>query len=462
MSDCLSLPLQGMRVLDLSYVFAVPYMAGLMSDLGAEVIKIEGPHKLDQTRGRAFGPYLDNQTGQDPWNRSGIFHVLNRGKKSMVLDMGTEQGRDIFRNLVLKSDFVLENFTPRVMRKWGFHYDELKKIKPSIIMLSNTGYGASGPWSSFPSQGTTLEATMGITYYTGYRGDKPWKVGQSYPDFLACWTGLNAVFAALAHRRKTGLGQWVDLGMYQVGAALVPQAILNEQIHGPAMERMGNEDTQHVPSNLYRAAGPDQWLALTVTDDEQWVSLTKLMGQPELAQDERMRSASARRKHRDEVNAVLTRWVLGHDAMELTHALQSLGIAAGPVMHCRDLLLDEHLKARGFYEIVQHGDPIGPRPIISRPYRLKYRDAHIRKRAPRFGEDNQAIMRDLLSMSPEQIQAAYAAGAVQDAPTQPGRSGTTDIEQGLRLGTLTLVDPDYKSRLGIDQAVQEVPEQDER
>lgn len=358
----------------------------------------------------------------------------------------------MFSNLVLESDFVLENFTPRVMQKWGFHYDELKKIKPSIIMLSNTGYGASGPWSSFPSQGTTLEATMGITYYTGYRGDKPWKVGQSYPDFLACWAGLNAVFAALLHRQKTGLGQWIDLGMYQVGAALVGQAILNEQVNGPSLERLGNEDSRHVPSNLYRTAGTDQWLALTVTTDEQWARLASLMGQASLALDPRMQSASARRIHRDTINALVAQWAVNHDAMELTHALQGLGIAAGPVMHCRDLLLDEHLKARGFYEVIEHGEPIGARPLISRPYRLKYRDAHIHKRAPRFGEDNQAIMRDLLNMTPAQIQAAYEAGAVRDVPTQPGRSGVTDIEQGMRLGTLTLVDPDYKEKLGIDPA----------
>src|SRR3974377_109431 len=138
--------------------------------------------------------------------------------------MGEEEGLAVFRKLVERSDIVLENYTPRIMPKWGLDYPELKRINPSIIMLSNTGYGSTGPWSAFPSQGTTLEATMGITFYTGYRGEKPSKVGQSYPDFLACWSGLCALFAALAHRRKSGEGQWIDLGMYQTGSALVAGA----------------------------------------------------------------------------------------------------------------------------------------------------------------------------------------------------------------------------------------------
>lgn len=282
-----TLPLNGIRVLDLSYVFAVPYMAGLLSDLGAEVIKIEAPHKLDQTRGRAFGPYLDNDPAQDPWNRSGIFYVVNRGKRSLAMDLGQPQGQELFRELVAKSDIVLENFTPRVMRKWGLNYDELKKIKPSLIMLSNTGYGSTGPWSSFPSQGTTLEATMGITFYTGYRDDKPWKVGQSYPDFIACWAGLNALWAAIAHMRKTGQGQWIDVGMYQLGVALMPEPLLQKQLDGTEPVRMGNEHPEHVPSNLYRAQGEDQWLALTVRTDTQWAALTSLMQKPELASDPR-------------------------------------------------------------------------------------------------------------------------------------------------------------------------------
>ena len=440
-----TLPLNGMRVLDLSYVFAVPYMAGLLSDLGAEVIKIEAPHKLDQTRGRAFGPYLDNDPAQDPWNRSGIFYVVNRGKRSLAMDFGHAQGQEIFRELVAKSDIVLDNFTPRVLRKWGLNYDELKKIKPSLIMLSNTGYGSTGPWSSFPSQGTTLEATMGITFYTGYRGDKPWKVGQSYPDFIACWAGLNGLWAAIAHLRKTGQGQWVDVGMYQLGVALMPEPLLQKQLDGTEPVRMGNEHAEYVPSNLYQAQGEDQWLALTVQTDAQWASLTKLMRQPELATDTRFETAAARRLNRDAVNALVAAWCASRSPRDLFEQLQAHGIAAAPVLNSRDLLRDPHLKHRQFYETVSHPEPIGERPIIGRPYKLRFRDAHIKKPGPRFGEDNDSILRDILGKTPEEINALKASNVVSDLPTNPGLSGTMDTESMLSLKTLVAVDRDYRT-----------------
>lgn len=441
-----TLPLTGMRVLDLSYVFAVPYMAGLLSDLGAEVIKIEAPHKLDQTRGRAFGPYLDNDPAQDPWNRSGIFYVVNRGKRSLAMDLSQPGGQEIFRELVAKSDIVLENFTPRVMRKWGLHYDELKKIKPSLIMLSNTGYGSTGPWSSFPSQGTTLEATMGITFYTGYRGDKPWKVGQSYPDFIACWAGLNGLWAAIAHMRKTGQGQWVDVGMYQLGVALMPEPLLQKQLDGTEPIRMGNEHAEHVPSNLYQTQGMDQWLALTIQTDSQWVTLTTLMQKTELASDPRFGTAPARLRNRDAVNALVAAWCLKHTSQVLFEQLQAHGVAAAPVLNSRDLLRDPHLKHRNFYETVSHPEPIGERPLIGRPYKLRFRDAHIKKSGPRFGEDNDSILREILGKTPEQISALKDSNVVSDFPTNPGLSGTMDTESMLKLKTLVAVDQDYRTK----------------
>ena len=441
-----TLPLTGIRVLDLSYVFAVPYMAGLLSDLGAEVIKIEAPHKLDQTRGRAFGPYLDNDPAQDPWNRSGIFYVVNRGKRSLAMDLGSTQGQEIFRELVAKSDIVLDNFTPRVMRKWGLNYDELKKIKPSLIMLSNTGYGSTGPWSSFPSQGTTLEATMGITFYTGYRDDKPWKVGQSYPDFIACWAGLNGLWAAIAHMRKTGQGQWIDVGMYQLGVALMPEPLLQKQLDGTAPVRMGNEHAQHVPSNLYQAHGDDQWIALTVRTDAQWTALASLMQQPALATDLRFSTTAARRLNRETVNTLVAQWCIAHSPKELFEQLQAQGIAAAPVLNSRDLLRDPHLRHRKFYETVLHPEPIGERPIIGRPYKLRFRDAHIKKPGPRFGEDNDSILKDILGKTPQQIEELKASNVVSDLPTNPGLSGTMDTESMLRLKTLIAVDPDYRTK----------------
>jgi crotonobetainyl-CoA:carnitine CoA-transferase CaiB-like acyl-CoA transferase len=439
------LPLAGLRVIDLSYVFAVPYMAALMSDLGAEVIKIEGPHRLDQTRSGAFGPHLDNDPGTDPWNRSGSFHVLNRGKRSLLLDLSGEEGRDALRKMVRDADFVLENYTPRVLRDWGLDHEALREINPALIMLSNTGYGATGPWSSFPSQGTTLEATMGITHYTGYRGDKPWKVGQSYPDFLACWSGLTALFAALRHRRRSGEGQWIDLGMYQLGAVTMPEPLLQWQLDGCDPQRIGNEHALHVPSNLYPAQGVDQWVAITVSSDAQWRRLAARIG---LDGDRRLECEAGRREQRALIDEAVANWTARQEAWAVTRLLQAEGIASGPVLNNRDLLLDPQLRQRGFYEAVEHPLPVGLRPIIGRPYRMRNRRPRIQRPAPRLGEHGHAALREMFGFSEHELARVRAGASAQ--PTTTVVPGALDMQAALQSRTVTALDADYRQRLGVE------------
>ena len=443
------LPLEGLRVIDLATVIAVPYMAGLLSDLGAEVIKIESPHKLDPTRQGVLTTYLENDTRVDGINRSGMFNVVNRGKRSLVLDMARAEGKQVLRELIARSDIVVDNFTPRVMSGWGLGPDVLRRLNPRLVSLSNTGYGSSGPWRNFPSQGTTLEATMGIAAYTGYRGDKPWKVGQSYPDFLACWTGLAAIFAALHHVRETGEGQWIDLGMYQVGAALIPQALLQFQLDGSEPQRIGNEDEWHVPSNAYPCAGDDCWVALSVVDDAQWQLLAQAIAGDGLAVDAALASEPARRERREEVNALVAGWVRDQDARTLTRKLQALGIACGPVLNNRDLLLDEHLRSRGFHERVPLDPPMGVRPIMGRPWKLARREVRIRKPAPRYGEDGRAILREVLQMDEARIEALFESRVACTAPITPKPFDAMGLAELQRLKAIHEVDPDYRRKLDL-------------
>ncbi|MEN9378561.1 MAG: hypothetical protein RJB15_239 [Pseudomonadota bacterium] len=444
MNNSTSLPLDGLRVLDLSYVFAVPYIGALLADLGAEVIKVEAPNRLDLTRGMAFARYADNDPGKEPWNRSGVFNVLNRGKKSIALDLNSDEGKKLFFELLQDTDILLENFTPRVMRKWNMQYEELSKIKPSLIMLSNTGYGSGGPWSEFPSQGTTLEATMGLTQYTGYRNDKPWKAGQSYPDFLATWSGLLAIFAALTYRKRSGLGQWIDLGMYQVGSALIAEAILQYQIDGTDIKRTGNEDPMHVPSNIYQAKGEDRWVAISINSDDEWRILAKLMNCPELADDARYKNEFSRRERRDEIDKIVSSWTKDKDSMDLMMTLQNQGIACGPVFNSRDLLINEQLRHRNFYQMIEHKFDIGARPIIGRPYCFRNRKIKISKPAPGFGEDTQQILRYELNLKDLEIGALFRNRIVSDRPIDPGEAQSWNITENLKLKTLVEFDVDYK------------------
>jgi len=348
---------------------------------------------------------------------------------------------------------VINNYTPRVLRNWGLGYEQLVKIRPDLILLSNTGYGSSGPWSPFPVQGTVLENTMGITAYSGYRNDKPWKVGQSYPDFITCWTGLLALMAAILHRKATGDGQLIDMGMYQIGVALMPEPILALQVNGETWERIGNEDRAHVPSNVYPAKGDDKWLAVSVTSDEHWAAFAQVIGRAELATDERFREASQRRMRREEIDAMVRTWSAERDAWTATRALQAAGIAAGPVLNNRDLLLDPHLRDRGFYERVEHWQPMGVRPLIARPFVFRNTALRIRKAAPRYAEDNSYVLRDVLHLDEAEIGTLYSEGITSDAPTFKPNVRPDDLEPGLRDGSIKEIDGNYREKLGLGRVV---------
>jgi len=272
------LPLEGIRVIDTSSVFAMPYTAGMMADLGAEVIKVEALQRLDQIRGSAWSVWPDNEPGERPWDRSGVLCTLNRGKRSFILDLSKEEGRTIFRDLVRISDIVVENYTTRVMRGWGLDYANLREIKPDIIHLSNTGYGHNSPWESYPVQGTSLEPMAGISHFSGYIGDRPWKIAQSYPDFVAMWHALFCTMAALRHRALTGEGQWIDVGMYQVNVGFLGEAILDYGANGRLGGRIGNRDRTGAVQGCYRCMSDERWLTVTARNDEEWRALRSLAG----------------------------------------------------------------------------------------------------------------------------------------------------------------------------------------
>jgi crotonobetainyl-CoA:carnitine CoA-transferase CaiB-like acyl-CoA transferase len=429
-------PLSGMLVVDLSTVFAVPYVGALLSDFGAEVVKVEAPAKLDQSRS-SFGASFDNDPSGDYWNKASTFQVLNRGKRSVAIDLSTASGRSALRALVDKADILLENFTPRVMRKWGMTYEQLAQANPGLIMLSNTGYGSTGPWASFKAQGTTLEATMGLTSVTGYPGEGPAKAGQSYPDFLACWTGLLAILAALTSRYETGQGQWIDLGMHQLGATVIPEALISWQASGQQPPRVGDRDVDALFSGLFSTAEPGHLVAVSVICPRQLGALAGLVpGVPETVADVDEPNTALRQR--------LTAWTCTRTVAEVCAALQSIGVAAGPVMNAQDLLQDLHVASRGFYEWVDHGETSGYRPLIGRPFSWKSSRSHvaIASRAPRFAEHNEYVLTKLASLDDSAYQPLRATSVIVDAPVDPPRARPLAIDDMVRRGSLTM-DPDY-------------------
>ena len=447
------LPLDGIRILDSTYVFALPYAGGQLADLGAEVIKIEGPGRPDVTRtGGYAGSFPENEPGVDWWNRPSTYNLLNRGKRSLVLDLSEECGRDLFRELVAVSDVVMENFTPRVMRRWNLDYPHLREIKPDIILVSNTGYGhGDGPYSGYPAQATTQEGTHGHCWITGYPEGEPAKAGASFVDFLSTWSAIFALGAALRYRHRTGRGQWIDIAMYQAGVMFMSEYILDAAVNGREGGRIGNRHPYRAPQGCYPAAGADQWIALSVGDDGEWQALCQLMRRPDLAADARFADLPARQQHHDALDAIIGEWTAGYDKYDLMHRLQGMGIPAGPVLTGREVHFDPHYQSRGFIEPVEFPPErgVGVRPLMGRPYKLAGTPLSIRGPGPAFGQDNAPLLQDLLGMDAAAYQDLADAGIIADTPTSGEPSPQMEPARALEMGLLADYDPEYRERLGL-------------
>jgi crotonobetainyl-CoA:carnitine CoA-transferase CaiB-like acyl-CoA transferase len=457
-----ALPLAGIRVIDLSRVFAMPYAGAYLADLGAEVIKVESCHFLDTTR-TITGPYPDNATGELYWEQGGTFHTLNRGKRSLTLDFRSEAAVNIMKRLVQVSDVLLENFTPRVLARFGLDYPHLKALKPDLIMLSNTGYGNSGPWSNFGAMASALEPTHGTGAFMGYLepdtsdrlvpGQVPNKIGNSYTDFLATWTALLSLLAALLYRARTGRGMWIDLAMYQVGVSFIGEGLLDFVHNGRRTRRLGNRHEYMSPHGCYPCLGKDAWVALAVRDNADWQAFCAVLGHPELTADPRFADPITRYQHQDELDTIVARWTSSQDQYQVMEALQSRGVPAGPVLNARQLLADPHLHARGFFEVVDHPPEagLGRREYISRGWKLSGSDVRMRQPAPLLGEANDYVLRQVLGLAQWEIDQLRQEGVIGERPAEGRLPSTVPLAHQVELGWIVAQDPGYQGSWGREK-----------
>ncbi len=449
-------PLQNIRVVDLSRVFAMPFAGAQLADLGAEVIKIDTCQaQFMETTRTITGPMPDNQAGELWWEQGGTFQTLNRGKRSLTLDLRSEEAQAILKDLVSVSDIVLENFTPRVMARFGLDYASLRAVNPDLIMVSNTGYGHSGPWRDFGAMASALEPTHGTGAFMGYldEGDSgrlqpgavPNKVGNSYTDFLATWTALVSVMAALLHRARTGRGAWIDLAMYQAGASFIGEGLLAYSFNGQRNRRIGNRHTSMAPHGCYPCQGEDQWVTVAVRNDTDWQAFCGAIGSPDLAADTRFATAPQRLAHQDELDEMVAGWTRERNSYEVMETLQQAGVPAGPVLTAGQALRDPHFGHRGFFERVDHPAEtgLGTKEYIGRGWKFSDSDAAVRGPAPLLGEANEYALRDILGLSSGQLEALADQEIIGAAPIGGRPPSSVSMETQVELGWIAAYHPAF-------------------
>ena len=399
-------PLAGVRVADFTWVWAGPFCTLQLAHLGAEVIRVETASRLCVTR--LLPPFAEFKPGP---NRSGYFNQYNQGKKSITLDLKRPEGIAVAKRLAAASDVVVENFAAGVMDRMGLGWDVLRALRRDLIMIALSGYGATGPDHDKVSYGPAQVPLSGMSSVTGYRDFPPMHVGVSYGDPTGGLHGAVAVLAALLHRSRTGEGQYIDLSQWETSMAVLPEALLAWTMNGVQPARDGNRDPDMAPHGVFRAAGEDRWLAIVVEDDAAWRRLAAVIGRPELAEDARFATLSARKAHEDELEAIVGAWTATRDAGEATAVLQEAGIGAFPAARNRDLADDPHLAARGFLVDLEHPE-VGVRRHLGVPWRMANHDSSVRRPAPCLGADTDQVLRDVCGYDADEIAALRAANVL--------------------------------------------------
>lgn len=415
------LPLNGIRVIDLSMWFAGPMCTRLLGDMGAEVIKVESIRHIDPWRGgvdpeRAKLAFpLRPPTGR-PYDGNPGFNLQNRNKYGITLDLNTPEGKDILLRLVKVSDVLVENYSPRVMPKLGLDYPVLKAVNQKLIMMSLPALGSTGRDRDYLAFGQTIDCMSGMAYLTGYMGEEPMlQSGLSYGDPLS---GMNAAFsvvAALNHRRRTGDGLHIELSQVEGLIAFNADSVMDYTMNARVRERMGNRDRLMAPHGCYRCKGEDQWLAIAVPDDDTWRRLRQAMGNPVWSAEARFGDALGRYANQDEMDRLIEVWTLRYDHYTAMRLLQDAGVPAGPLLDARESVEEPHLNARAFYEVVDH--PVaGAHPYIGPFAQFSKTPVHIRMPAPTLGQHNRYVFGQLLSMPEEEIAALEKKGITGSVP----------------------------------------------
>ena len=401
------LPLDGVRVLDMTMMWAGPYATKMLGEMGADVIKIESPRAWDNIR--TLLPRTD--VVDDPWNSAYYFAEYNHEKRSMTLDLAQPAGIDAFLRLVANSDVVIENYRADVMDNLGLTTEVLLGANPTLVIVSMAGFGKTGGEQDNVGSGPSSEMMSGLMSLSGYEPDTPHKTGISYGDPVAGLAAVGAIALALIKRRTTGRGSVVDLSQCEVSTKLAGVAFAALASSGEVPPATGNRSPRWAPQGCYAVRGDDQWIVLSCTDDAEWAACAEVIGRPDLA----AMSLDERRSRHDELDSIISTWAAPIDANVAVDVLQEAGVPAGRVLDMRTVKDDPHLGARGFWIRVPNPKmhPYRKHGVV---WRLLEANPTITRHAPYLGADNHDVLSGVAGMSDDEIDALRASGVIAEAP----------------------------------------------
>ena len=402
-------PLRGIRILDLTHVWAGPLATRVLADLGATVVKIEGPLSRGPRRyrgGLSIGGWIGGATPSEPWNMNAVFVKLQRNKQSVAIDLKHRDGRETFLELAREADVLIENFSARAMPELGLNYEDVAAVNPRIIYVAIPGYGKSGPYRERVAFGPSVEGLSGLTSVMGYSSAEPRNTAMALMDPITSVNATAAVLDALRRRERTGKGAYVEMSLHEGGVGYSGPWLIEHQLGGK-VEPIGNRHPQMAPHGVYPCAGDDAWIALACRDDGDWQALCDVIGG--LQRDANL---AMRFVNHDDIDANIARWTSLHSKNEAAAACQAAGVPAGPVNVAPDMTSDPQVQDRGFFVPIEPG----PTPMPGNPVKMDGIGSGDWTPCPRLGDDNRAVLGDWLDYDDARIAALEAAGVLVDKP----------------------------------------------
>lgn len=394
-------PLAGIRVLDIATFVAAPFCGTVLSDFGAEVIKIEQPGSGDPLR--RFG--TPSECGD-----TYVWLSEARNKKSVTLDLRTDRGASLFRELVRKSDVVLENFRPGTLEKWGLGFDALSDVNPKIVMLSISAYGQDGPFRDKPGFARIAHAFSGLAYLAGEPGRPPVMPGStSLADYISGLWGAVGVMVALRHAEATGRGQIIDIGLYESVFRLLDEIATVYAKTGFVRERLGADTVNVVPHSHYQTAD-GQWVALACSSDKMFERLARAMRRPELSADVRYATMAARLVHRDDVNMLVADWLATMPLEQALAECDRYDVPCGPIYSISDIFNDPQYRARG--NIVEVDSRAGSIAVPSAIPRMSRTPPRFRHAGVSLGAHTEEVLSTLAGVSASTLAALRDEGVI--------------------------------------------------